>query len=167
MIKIFSGDILTSLVHEAISNTRRRQHLNIHESYREPCQRLFNAIEPSSYIRPHRHLTDPKNELLVALRGKMALVTFDNDGEILNVIHFGSELYGKELSVGVEVSSDIWHTVLALEHGSVLLEVKQGPFDLSQPKDFAPWAPEEGSPLAGTYFATLLAKIRSICPVKS
>jgi len=41
----------------------------------------------------------------------------------------------------------------------VLLEVKAGPFDPNQPKDLAPWAPEEGSDAAANYLNRLLERI--------
>ena len=55
-----------------------------------------------------------------------------------------------------EVPPGTWHTVVALETGSVLLEVKAGPFIPDQPKEFAAWAPEEGSDEAREYHSFLL-----------
>jgi cupin fold WbuC family metalloprotein len=82
----------------------------------------------------------------------MAMVTFDDQGKVINVLRFGTERHGDAMAVGAEVSSDTWHTVIALEPGCVLLEVKAGPFDPNQPKDLAPWAPEEDSVEAQDYF---------------
>ncbi|NTU50093.1 MAG: cupin fold metalloprotein, WbuC family, partial [Desulfobulbaceae bacterium] len=53
-MKVFSADYLDHLTLEAETGIRLRQHRNIHTDYQEPCQRLFNAIETHSYIRPHR-----------------------------------------------------------------------------------------------------------------
>lgn len=157
--KIFSQNYFDTLIERARRSPRRRQHLNIHEHYQDPCQRLFNAIEPDSYIPPHRHLADPRDELLVAIRGLMALVTFNDQGEVLSVLRFGSEKYGDELAVGAEVTSGTWHTVLALVPGSVLLEAKAGPFDPLQPKGLAPWAPAEGSVEAAAYLAEMQLRV--------
>ena len=154
-MKIFSAEQLGALVTQAEGSPRLRQHQNIHAAFDEPCQRLFNAIEPGSYIRPHRHASVPRDELLVAVRGLMALVTFDDAGRVQQVVQFGSEKYGSDLAIGVEVSPDTWHTVLALVSGSVLLEIKAGPFDPEQPKDLANWAPEEGGSAAHTYIEQL------------
>ncbi len=140
-------------------NPRKRQHRNIHESNNDHCQRLFNAIEPDSYIPPHRHASDPKNELLIAIRGLMALVIFDQQGNVIQVIHFGSDRHGKKLPIGAELPANKWHTVIALETGCILLEVKEGPFDPSQPKDFAPWAPREHEQSSREYFKMLISKI--------
>lgn len=140
---IFNTTYLNSLTEQAKLSPRQRQHRNIHLSYEEPCQRLFNAIQPSSYIRPHRHAGVDQNELLVAVRGLMAFITFDDVGAVSSVQHFGSELYGGNVAVGIEVVPYTWHTVIALVDGSVLLEVKAGPFDPAQPKEMAHWAPVE------------------------
>jgi hypothetical protein len=63
------------------------------------------------------------------------------------------------LAVGAEVACNTWHTVVALEAGCVLLEVKAGPFDPNQPKDLAPWAPEEGSSAAESYLQQMISRI--------
>ena len=159
--KIFSGDFLDELVGLARISPRRRQHRNLHADYQDPCQRLFNAIEPDSYIPPHRHLADPRDELLVAVRGLMALVTFDDQGAVTTVQHFGTEKHGEKLAVGAEVASGTWHTVLALAPGCVLLEAKAGPFNPAQPKGLAPWAPPEGSEEAAVYLHQLRQLVSS------
>lgn len=154
-MKIFDALYLDRLVQEAKISGRLRQHRNIHTSYRDTCQRLFNAIEPDSYIQPHRHASVPREELLMAVRGLMALIIFDDVGEVTSVQRFGSEAHGADVTAGVEVSSSTWHTVVALVPGSVLLEIKAGPFDPSQPKDMASWAPIDGSVESAAYLRYL------------
>lgn len=161
-MKVFSDDYLNELTAQAQGSPRKRQHRNIHESYADPCQRLFNAIEPRSYIRPHRHAADPRDELLIAVRGSMALVTFDDQGVVTGVVRFGVDRNGKSLAVGAEVPANTWHTVIALVPGCVLLEVKAGPFDPNQPKDLAPWAPDENSTQSTAYFQKLLFYIDNL-----
>jgi cupin fold WbuC family metalloprotein len=160
-MKIFNADYLNKLSTEAQNNPRKRKHRNIHESYEEPCQRLFNAISLGSYIRPHRHSTDPKDELLIAVSGVMALVTFNEQGDVVKIVRFGSNRQRKDMAIGAEVSAKTWHTVIALEPDCILLEVKAGPFEPNQPKDLAPWAPDEGSYAVGDYFNKLF--VRAIC----
>ena len=122
-MQTFTTQMLDGLASKAKVNPRLRQHIHIHYSYQDPCQRLFNAIEPGSYIRPHKHATDPRDEMLVAVRGLMALVTFNDDGEVTEAVRFGSEKYGADCAVGVELPLGTWHTVVALVPGCVLLEV--------------------------------------------
>lgn len=158
-MKVFGTEYLSELIAEAQGSPRKRQHRNVHESYEEQCQRLFNAIEPDSYIRPHRHATDPRDELLIAVRGLMALVAFDEQGMVSNVVRFSADRNDEGFAVGVEVPGNTWHTVIALKPGSVLLEVKAGPFNPSQPKDLAPWAPEEGALAANDYLNKLIVEV--------
>lgn len=158
-MKVFSSTYLNKLTEEALLNPRKRQHRNIHESFTEPCQRLFNAIEQGSYIRPHRHASDPRDEMLIAVRGLMALVLFDDKGNVTEVVQFGASKNGEYFAAGAEVPACMWHTVIALMPGCVLLEVKAGPFDPSQPKDLAPWAPEESGSDAEQYLEKLISRI--------
>ena len=94
--------------------------------------------------------------MLIAIRGSMALITFDDQGSVIGILRFGSQKYGGDMAAGAEVPANTWHTVVALEPGCVLLEVKAGPFDASQPKDLAPWAPEEASARAQGYLQALV-----------
>jgi cupin fold WbuC family metalloprotein len=159
-MKIFDAQYLDDLTVQAKVSPRLRQHCNVHQSYQDASQRLFNAIEPGSYIRPHRHASDPREELLIAVRGVMAMVAFDDQGAVTNVLRFGTERHGDATAIGAEVLSSTWHTVIALEPGCVLLEVKAGPFDPNQPKDLAPWAPEEGTSSAVSFLQQLMFRIK-------
>ncbi len=156
-VREFSRKLLDGLLFEAKLLPRRRQHLNVHASHQESCQRLFNAIGMDSYIRPHRHLKSGRSETLLAVRGVFSVISFLEDGEIQDVSFFGTECHAKEssLSVGVEISPHVWHSVLALKDDSVVFEVKEGPFLCSEAKEFAHWAPEEGSESCALYFSRL------------
>ena len=160
-MKHLDTNFLDDLTRRAQASPRLRQHQNLHQSYQEPCQRLCNALEPGSYIRPHRHASDPRDELLVALRGLMALVTFDDDGHVLNITGLATEKYGPQVCAAMEVPATVWHTVVTLTPGCVLLEVKAGPFDPESPKDLATWAPAEASPQAPAYLEQLVQRVRS------
>lgn len=146
---------LDDLVAQAAASPRLRQHANLHASYAEPCQRLFNAIGVDSYIRPHRHLLDPKTETLLAVRGRMTLVLFDELGRVMQTVPFGTVPCDEGCDAGVEISPGTWHTVLADLPGAVLFEVKAGPFQLQRAKEWAPWAPAEGTVEVAAYMAEL------------
>ena len=149
--------LMAELAGRARQSPRQRQHLNLHASYDERCQRLLNALEPGTYIRPHRHSLDPKQETLIALRGELALVLFDEAGAVVSTTRFGAgDAHGCH---GVDLSPGAWHTVLALREGSVLFEVKAGPFDPAQAKEMAPWAPDEGSAAAVAYLQALRQRV--------
>lgn len=156
-IKHFSMEFLDNLSLSAFHSSRGRKNFNLHLEYAEPCQRLFNAIGIESYIPPHRHYQDPKEETLIAVKGLFALIIFDEIGEIKHICKFGTEKFLTQgvSNVGVELSPNVWHTVLALVDGSILLEVKSGPFIVSAAKEIAPWAPAEDSSEAADYFNNL------------
>lgn len=115
---------------------------------------MFNAVGADSYIRPHRHSLDPKTETLFAVKGKFALVVFDDTGTPQQVSLFGTERFG-DIPAGVELAPREWHTVVALSAQAVLLEIKAGPFDPQAAKEFASWAPQEGTAQAPHYLRSL------------
>jgi cupin fold WbuC family metalloprotein len=161
-VKLLRSDLLAELAQTAGQSTRGRQHHNIHASFKDPCQKLLNAIGMGSYIRPHRHALDPKDECLVAVKGLFALIVFEEQGEVKRVERFGTEKFFRKdsgVALGVELPPGVWHTVLALEPDSVLLELKAGPFNPNAAKEFAAWAPEEGSEEASAYLAYLKSLI--------
>ena len=67
MMKLISEELLDSVSHEARESSRLRMNYNFHESLDSPIHRLLNALEPGTYLPPHRH-TD-KEETYVVLRG--------------------------------------------------------------------------------------------------
>lgn len=136
---------------------RKRQHLNFHRDYEEPCQRFLNAIGTDSYIRPHRHALDPKTETIFAIRGLFVLVIFDDEGAIQSITRFGTE--GLCSNAGVELAPSTWHTILALTPDAVALELKAGPFQPNAAKEPAPWTPEEGTRESAAYLRDLLDAI--------
>ena len=154
-MKRIDRSTLDALSAAARAEPRRRKNLNLHDSYDDPCQRLLNALEPGTYIRPHRHWVDAKPECFVGLRGTMALVLFTDDGAIEDVLRFGPA----EAAFGADLPAGRWHTVVCLEAGSVFFETKPGPYRPMTDKDMAPWAPAEGSPEVREYLESVLRAV--------
>jgi cupin fold WbuC family metalloprotein len=142
---------LAALCRAAAASPRRRLNLNLHVDYADPCQRLFNAVEPDSYLRPHRHTEPAKPECFVAIRGRFHLLIFDAAGTVSERI----ELAPSGPVTAADVPPGVWHGVVALEPGSIFFETKPGPYEPLTDKDFAPWAPPEGSPVAAAYLERL------------
>jgi cupin fold WbuC family metalloprotein len=115
---------------------------------------MFNAVQPGSYIAPHRHLDPPKDESWIVLQGALAFFTFDEQGKIEECceVRSGSDVFGVDLEPGV------YHSFFALEPDTVVYEVKTGPYAPNNDKAFAPWAPREGEPGVPAYLAHLLAE---------
>lgn len=157
-MKIIDEKTLDRLSEEARKSPRRRLNLNLHASFYEPCQRLLNAVEPDSYICPHRHLTPPKPEFFLALRGRFAAATFRDGGEIEHAVLLDAAAGPK----GVDIPPGTWHAIVALDPGAVFFEAKPGPYQPLSDKDWAPWAPAEGSPGAGEYLERLRDRIKSV-----
>lgn len=157
----FDQAYLDSLCAQAEASPRARQHRNVHADYGDPCQRVFNAITRRSYIVPHRHGLSPRDETMIAIRGRLVLVVFDDAGEVIEVVRFGAQggAHAAPFAAGVLVPAGAWHTVLALDDDAILFETKAGPFDPAVPKEPAPWAPAEGSMEAGAYLVRLRALV--------
>ncbi|MCM2265143.1 MAG: WbuC family cupin fold metalloprotein [Desulfuromonadales bacterium] len=151
-MRIITSSDLDALSHTARTLPRRRLNLNMHADYADPCQRLFNAVEPGSYLRPHRHTDPPKPECFVAIRGRFHLLIFDDAGKIIERI----DLSPAGGAVAAEVPPGTWHAIVALEPGSLFFETKPGPYTPLTDKDFAPWAPAEGSEEAGEYLEMVM-----------
>lgn len=142
--------LLDRVTSEAARHARLRMNHNFHR-HEEPVQRLLNAVEPGSYVRPHRHHDPPKWEMFVCLRGRGAALVFDDDGRIAE-IHRLDPAHG---DYGVEIPAGVWHSIVSLSPGSVFLEIKEGPFEPKHAGVFAPWSPAPDDPGAAAFLAAL------------
>jgi cupin fold WbuC family metalloprotein len=133
--------LLDELSLAARQRPRLRLNHNLHEDYLDLCQRLLNAVEPGTYVRPHRHLDPPRPECFVLLRGRMAVLLFTEDGGIDEII----PLTASGPCWGVDIPPGAWHSLVSLAPGTVFFETKPGPYLPLADKDFAPWAPAEES----------------------
>lgn len=136
-MKIIDKLLLDNTTERAKQSPRLRMNYNFHEELDDPVNRLLNAIEPGSYVRPHRHLNPDKDEIFLLLRGKAMLYLFDNEGKITEKLLL-DPLSG---SYGAEIKPGVWHCLLVLEPGTVVYEVKPGPFAPLSPENMAPWSP--------------------------
>jgi len=120
----------------AASAPRLRAHRNFHPELSDPVQRLAIAMEPGTYIRPHRH---PHTfELLLPLSGRFLVLNFDEQGTVTHRVVLGEDCMALEMEAGT------WHAVLSLDNGGVIFEVKHGGYQPVAGQDSAAWAPAEG-----------------------
>ncbi len=154
-IKIIDRELLNRVSEKAKASPRGRMNHNFHDDYADPINRMLNALEPGTYCRPHKHEYPDKREVFMVLRGKFAVFFFDNDGKVTQVVN----LCQADGVYGVDIPPRVWHTLVCLESNSVSYEVKDGPYFKPDDKDFAPWAPTEGSPEAPKYLEALLKQI--------
>ena len=152
--------ITQGLVQQAIvgsrSSPRRRIILPFHKSNESLLHRMLNAGQPGTYIRPHWHRDPPKDEALVLLQGEVCVFIFEEDGRIRQAVRLRA---GTD-DLGIDIAAGVYHTFVVLEPDTVVFETKPGPYVRATDKDFAPWAPAEGSEQAADYLATLC----SVCP---
>jgi cupin fold WbuC family metalloprotein len=152
--------IETPLVEEALaysrSSPRRRVIQPFHVGPEDPLHRMLNAVQPGSYVRPHRHLDPPKSEAWILLCGAVVFFTFDDAGSVTRSV----ELAAGSARFGVDLKPGVFHTFVTMAPDTVLFEVKNGPYTQETDKAFAPWAPEEGAPEVDEYVARLLAAHR-------
>jgi cupin fold WbuC family metalloprotein len=156
---VLSRADLDETVAESRVSARRRIIRPYHRTNDDNLHRMFNAIQPGSYARPHRHLDPPKAEAWIVLRGKLLFVAFLEDGTIDQAIVLEAE--GERF--GVDLVPGRFHTIVALVPDTVIYEVKSGPYTPASDKEFAPWAPAEGAPEVDAYLADLL-RVSALTP---
>lgn len=154
---LLDQSLFDSLLAEAAVSPRRRSFRNLHQSYAEPVQRLVVAMLPDSYVPPHQHVLPTQWELFVVLQGQIDFLLFAPDGQLLHKHRLGA---GHSVT-GLELAAGQLHSVVAVAGPAVFLEVKQGPFDPTQPRAMAAFAPAEQDSLAAQRF---LLQMRQAVP---
>ncbi len=155
MIKIINDKLLSELSAEAQKRERKRVNYNFHPTYDDPINRMLNAFEPGTYVQPHKHENPDKREVFLLLKGKLAMVFFDDAGEITEHVI----LSHSEGNYAVEIPPKVWHTVVSLEKGTVVYEIKDGPYVQAIDKNFAAWAPKEGESACSEYLDKLTVEL--------
>ena len=140
-MKLIERDALARLSAEAAARPRRRANWNLHPRLDDPIQRFCNAMQPGTYVRPHRHVGADRWEAFVVLQGAAAVVTFV-ENRLAERVAIGAD----RLCLGLEIEPAVWHAVVALVPDTVIFELKPGPYSALSDKDFASWAPAEGEP---------------------
>jgi len=151
--KILGNREFDQLAMESMLNDRGRLNINLHDDLSDPFQRMVVAIQPDSYVIPHRHSNPAKPECFVALKGTIGLIIFDELGGIVNAIRLGPN----EENQVCDLAAGIYHTAIALEANSVFLEAKPGPYSPISPDDVPAWAPASHSSKVREYQKTLTA----------
>lgn len=151
-VQAVDAALIDGLLAEAQAAPRLRKNLNFHDRATHPCQRLLNAIVPGSYVRPHRHLLENKEEFMIIVRGRLGVLLFDENGAITGKMKL--EEGGPVRAVSIPTG--VFHTAVALMP-AVIFEAKGGPYAPHVPEELAPFAPAEGSPEAKEYLSRMEA----------
>ena len=136
---------IATLFLEAEISPRKRAHLLLHRDHADQVQRLLIACCVGTYFRPHYH---PEQwELMSLLQGNADVITFDADA---SVFRRRSMQHGPV----VQIRQNVLHTIIITEPRTLLLEVKPGPFRVTE---FPSWSPEENSQEAADLLRRLSA----------
>ena len=74
------------------------------------------------------------------MKGRFVVLNFDDHGVVTNRVVLG------ETCTALEMEAGTWHTVLSLDAGGMVFEVKQGAYQPLAEMDTMAWAPAEGQP---------------------
>ena len=119
---IIDKKVLDELTAQAKASPRLRMNMDLRNSPEDQSQRMLNAIEPGSVVPVHRHRLS--SETVVCLRGRLIEEYYDEAGRVVDSI----ELTPGGPVVALNIPAGQWHTVRSLESGTVILEVKDGPY---------------------------------------
>jgi cupin fold WbuC family metalloprotein len=131
---------LRRLTEQAALAPRGRAHLLLHAGHQDQVQRLLIAARPGTYVRPHQH--SEQWEMLVLLSGRAEMLNFDEAGKLLRRLPLDAATPVVQISIGT------WHGCVVRAPGTVIMEVKPGPY---RPNEFADWTPDEGHPRAAEF----------------
>ena len=122
--------LLDSLTEQAKASPRLRANCDLRNSPEDKSQRMLNAIEPGSVLPIHRHRKS--SETVVCLRGRLIEEFYD---ELERTCTEAIELSPNGPVVALNIPIGQWHTVRVLESGTVIMEVKDGPYEPAGPED--------------------------------
>ena len=143
---VIDSVLLDKLTAQAQESPRLRMNLDLRNSDADSSQRMLNAIEPGSVVPVHRH--QKTSETVVVLRGRVVEEYYSSAG----VLEASYELAAgggarsesgmteresgmTEVACALNIPAGQWHTLRALESGTVILEMKDGAYEPISPAD--------------------------------
>lgn len=128
-MQLINESLLNEVTRQAQESPRLRMNHNFHDSLDAKAQRLLNALEPGTLLPIHRHPHTAETYLL--LRGKIKVLYYNDQKELMETV----VLEPKSGNYGIHIPKNQWHTLEVLESGSVIFEVKDGPYTPLEEKD--------------------------------
>ena len=131
--------------------------MDLRNSSTDSSQRMLNAIEPGSVVPIHRH--QKTSETVVVLRGSVVEEYYDDAGVLVesfvlgdchvadaprnDVLDFAPDndvldfapRNDVPMAYALNIPAGQWHTLRALESGTVILEMKDGAYEPIGPAD--------------------------------
>jgi len=140
--------LLDKLTAQAKESPRLRMNLDLRNSDADSSQRMLNAIEPGSVVPIHRHRKT--SETVVVLRGRVVEEYYDGAGVLVesfvsgdchvadaprnDVLDFAPR-NDVPVACALNIPAGQWHTLRALESGTVILEMKDGAYEPIREED--------------------------------
>jgi cupin fold WbuC family metalloprotein len=128
-MKIIDSQLLATVTEQAKNSPRLRMNYNFHQSMDSKSQRLLNALEMGTELPIHRHTHTAETYIL--LQGCIKVLFYNERKELIDATVL-NPLEGK---FGVDIPAGQFHTIEILENGSVIFEVKDGPYTPLEEKD--------------------------------
>ena len=122
--------LLDKLTAQAKESPRLRMNLDLRNSDADSSQRMLNAIEPGSVVPVHRH--QKTSETVVVLRGRVVEEYYDDLERMCTATY---DLTAGGPICALNIPAGQWHTLRALDPGTVILEMKDGPYEPIQECD--------------------------------
>jgi cupin fold WbuC family metalloprotein len=119
---LIDNKLLDQVTEQANENERLRMNYNLHDSLDTKTQLLLNVLEPGTILPIHRHRHTA--ETYIVLRGSINIIFYD-DSKTPVLQNLDNS---KEGDYGVHIPSGQWHTLEVKESGTVIFEVKDGPY---------------------------------------
>lgn len=126
---IFDETLFNSITEKAKSSPRLRMNHNLHDSLDAKAQRLFNALEPGTELPIHRHTQTA--ETYIVVRGSINILFYNDKKQLEGK----QELNPQKGKYGVQIPVGQWHTLEVLESGTIIFEVKDGPYTPLSPEN--------------------------------
>jgi cupin fold WbuC family metalloprotein len=120
---VIDAQLLDSLTLKAQASTRLRMNMDLRDSVEDSSQRMLNALEPGTILPIHRHMNS--SETVIILRGRAVQYLYNDEGHLINQVLL--EAGGQTPAMQVEKGQ--WHRLESLEHGTVIVEFKNGIYE--------------------------------------
>ena len=138
-IMIIDNTLIDKLTAQAKESPRLRMNMDLRNSSADSSQRMLNAIEPGSVVPVHRH--QKTSETVVVLRGRVVEDYYDDAGVLVDSFVLGdchvadAPRNDVPMAYALNIPAGQWHTLRALESGTVILEMKDGAYEAIRAED--------------------------------
>lgn len=124
---LIDNNLLDTVTAQAKTSDRLRMNYNLHDSLDAKAQRLLNALEPETILPIHKHTHTAETYIL--LRGRIKVLFYEKCEWQGNLKIVRSMILDPLTgNYGIHIPMGQWHTLEVLDSGSVIFEVKDGPY---------------------------------------